>query len=110
VHISRKYGIVIIKITKRIKRDMMKTAIKNKTMKKLSNKEYKKILYSAEPQKQPPFLVLDVEIDLDYLFIYFDFRNGVFKRLELDIDGFNELTDEQLKITVNYFNNFLNNN
>ena len=74
----------------------------------LNNTDFKELLYSDAPTKQMVSLKLDVVLNHDFLFIFYDIRNDIFIRFDMDIKMINKPTDEQLEITREYFNAFLN--
>lgn len=69
---------------------------------KISNLNFKKILFSVEPIKEIGIVTLDNED----VFIRFDYRNNIFTHFSI---GY-EVTDKQLAIAKNYLNEFAESN
>jgi hypothetical protein len=74
----------------------------------LSNKQFKTALHSCRPEvvKGTIYIKLDYHLNDDFMFVFYDTRNDVFFRFDMDVLAVNKPTDEQLEITKYYLNNY----
>ena len=72
----------------------------------LNNELFRTVLHSCKPEKVKGtiYIKLDYHFNDDFLFIFYDTRNDVFVRFDMDLQMVNKPTDEQLEITKHYLN------